>query len=194
MGKPLHVLMVEDSADDAELIIEELQRGGYDVSTERVQTASGMREALGRARWDMVVSDYDMPTFSGPEALEVLKTTGQDLPFIIVSGTIGEETAVAALKAGAHDFLGKTHLARLLPAVERELRDVWARRERTLAHDFNNLLTAILGYSELLTDQIGPEEQVGRDLREIMKAAQRAAGLTKQLLAFSRRQVVALAP
>ena len=101
--RPLRVLVVDDSANDAELIIAELQRGGYDVSSERVQTAGAMREALGRVRWDMVVSDYSMPTFSGPAALEVLKATGQDLPFIIVSGTIGEESAVAALKAGAHD-------------------------------------------------------------------------------------------
>src|SRR5260221_13300820 len=94
-----------------------------------------MQEALGATRWGMVVSEYDLPNFSGPAALEVLKGMGQDLPFIIVSGTIGEETAVAALKAGAHDFLAKNHLARLLPAVERELRDVAARHERTLAHE-----------------------------------------------------------
>jgi PAS domain S-box-containing protein len=339
VGSSLRVLLVEDSADDAELIVAELERGGYRVIAERVQTAHAMQEALRRARWDMVVSDYDMPGFSGPAALEVLKAMGQDLPFIIISGTIGEESAVAALKAGAHDFLAKGRLARLLPAVERELRDVTARRERLLAndalrqseaqyrslvdravfgiyrstvdgrlltvnpalvrmlryvnaddllalnlndvymdrtardalmtkvmehgriageevmwqprsgdairvrlsgaivdvsttgspifevivediterhrlheqlrqaqkmeaighlaggiaHDFNNLLTAILGYSELLTEQIGPDKSIGQDLREIMSAAQRAAALTRQLLAFSRRQVLAVA-
>jgi PAS domain S-box-containing protein len=340
VDRPLNVLLVEHSPDDAAVILGELERGGYRVTAERIQTAASMHEALGRSAWDVVISDFSLPGFGGPEALAVLRETGQDLPFIIVSGTAGEEAALKALKAGAHDFMPKTRLARLVPAIERELRDVQTKRERTLAydalrqseaqhrslvdrcvfgilqsttdghlitvnpalakmlgyassdellaaglgsmfvdpgafetlmrkvfergrvsgeevmwqksagdpirvrlflsmvdgstrlspfvqiivedvterhrlqeqlrqaqkmeaighlaggiaHDFNNLLTAILGYSELLTEQIGPDLPMGRDLREIMKAAQRASALTRQLLAFSRRQVLALAP
>jgi two-component system cell cycle sensor histidine kinase/response regulator CckA len=133
-GKPLRVLTIEDSAPDAELIIAELVRGGYDVVSERVQTADAMQAALQRATWDVILSDYNMPTFSAPAALDVLHSTGQDIPFVIISGTIGEETAVAALKAGAHDFFVKGHLSRLVPAITRELADVAARREREGAH------------------------------------------------------------
>jgi len=339
MSQPLRLLLVEDSEQDAELVLCELRRGGYDVTYERVQTGDAMRHALVHNHWDIVLSDYSMPGFSGTGALEVLNSVGQDLPFIVISGTIGEETAVASLKAGAHDFLTKGQLARLLPAVARELQDVAERRARRraqdalkrsenryrslvdhavfgvyqstmdgrflmvnpalvnilgygstrellevdgqslyaepeeagavlrrlrekgqiageeaiwrrkngdsirvrlsgrlaeappdnhvvvevfvedvterhrleaqlrqaqkmeaigqlaggVAHDFNNMLTAILGYTALLTDQIGPDEPIGQDLREIAGAAQRAAALTKQLLAFSRQQAMPIA-
>ena len=131
----LRVLLVEDSVDDAELLLYALKHGGYDVVMERVETADAMFDALRSATWDLVISDYSLPTFSGPAALEVLKNAQQDLPFIIISGTIGEEVAVSALKAGAHDFLVKGRLARLLPAIERELRDVGQRRERARAEE-----------------------------------------------------------
>jgi two-component system cell cycle sensor histidine kinase/response regulator CckA len=335
---PLRILIVEDSVADTELLVRELERGGYRVVSERVQTATAFQEALARSTWDVVVSDYDLPRFSGPAALEILQATGLDVPFIMISGTIGEEIAVSALKAGAHDFLVKGRLARLIPAIERERREVDVRRERAIAedalrrseaqyrslvdgavfgicqataeghlvtvnpalvtmlgydspddllrvgwvplhndpdvaaalirrsherapvvseeviwrrksgdqirvrlsgrlieepetrrilsevivediteqhrlheqlrqaqkmeaigqlaggvaHDFNNMLTAILGYSELLTEQIGPDKPIGQDLREIKAAAERAAALTKQLLAFSRKQVFSL--
>jgi PAS domain S-box-containing protein len=132
---PLRLLLVEDSTDDAELLVYTLRHGGYDIRHERVQTADEMRRALETGEWDLVISDYSLPTFSGPEALQVLLERGLDLPFIIISGTIGEETAVTALKAGAHDFLVKGRLARLFPAIERELRDVAARRERARAEE-----------------------------------------------------------
>ena len=108
----------------------ELERGGYDVIWERVQTADAMKAALQQSAWDLVLSDFAMPAFSGPAALDLLKESGNDFPFVIISGTIGEENAVAALKAGAHDFLIKNRLSRLIPAIERELADVAARRER----------------------------------------------------------------
>jgi two-component system cell cycle sensor histidine kinase/response regulator CckA len=209
----LRVLLVEDSRSDAELLINALSQGGYEVRAQRVETAEAMQAALEANQWDLVLSDYSMPAFSGPAALQVLGRTGLDLPLIMVSGTIGEEAAVAALKAGASDFLVKDRLARLVPAVERELRDVSLRRERAriqqeleeqlrhaqkmeavgqlaggVAHDFNNILTAILGYAELLADQIGPDKPIGKDLEEIVSAANRAATLTRQLLAFGRKQ------
>jgi PAS domain S-box-containing protein len=130
MGKPLRVLLVEDSEDDAELLLRELVRSDYQVQHERVETADAMRAALAAREWDIVLSDYTMPSFDAQAALTILKESGSDIPFIIVSGAIGEETAVGALKAGAHDFLVKGRLTRLLPAVERELREVEVRRER----------------------------------------------------------------
>ncbi len=133
MKRKLHLLLVEDSQDDALLLVRELRQGGYDVEYERVETAHDMEAALANHSWDLIICDYTMPSFSAPEALEVLKNTDRDIPFIIISGTIGEETAVAALKAGAHDFLIKGNWARLLPAIERELLDAEVRRERKRA-------------------------------------------------------------
>lgn len=139
--KPLlHVLIVEDSLDDAELIIREIQRGGYEVDWERVETKPTMQVALSRQRWDIILSDYSLPQFSALAALATLKDSGLDIPFIVISGTIGEETAVAALKGGVHDFLVKDKLARLNPAIERELRDADARRSRREAETRYQLL------------------------------------------------------
>jgi signal transduction histidine kinase len=123
------VLIVEDSEPDALLIIRELRRGGYEPTVERVQTAEAMRMALADRVWDVVLADYSMPGFGATAALMVVKEIGLDIPFIIVSGTIGEDTAVEAMRAGAHDFLVKGNLARLLPALEREIRDAEVRRE-----------------------------------------------------------------
>jgi hypothetical protein len=335
-GKTLRVLVVEDAEDDALLLVRALVRGGYEVTHERVDTAAAMADALARRSWDLVLSDFSMPTFNAPAALEVLRASGLDLPFIIVSGTIGEDVAVAAMKAGAHDYLTKRNLARLVAAVERELReaaerqarkaaeaqlraseahlrsildsaldailtfdatgrietanpaaelvfgwsaeelvgrsfhdlvvasgdghdgdatprsagalrhpgarelvgrrrsgqafpmdvavsvmqgegrrlgiaivrDVTERKEleaqvrqmlRTetigrlaggIAHDFNNLLAVILSYANMALGEAGPASRVRSDLEEIVQAGQRAAGLTRQLLAFSRRQVL----
>lgn len=138
--KPLHVLIIEDSIDDAELIIREIQRGGYEVDWERVETKQAMQAALSRQRWDIILSDFSMPQFSALAALSTLKDSGLDIPFIVISGTIGEETAVAALKGGVHDFLVKDKLARLNPAIERELRDADARRSRREAETRYQLL------------------------------------------------------
>ena len=128
--KAVRVLLVEDREDDALLVLEELSRGGFSVTHRRVETAETMREALTEQTWDVIVSDYSMPVFTGIRALEVLHETGLDIPLIIASGTIGEETAVAALKAGAADFFSKDKLVRLVPAVERELREAEGRRRR----------------------------------------------------------------
>lgn len=130
MSTYLRILLVEDSEDDARLLLREIRRGEYEIEFERVETADAMRAALARQQWDLVISDFSLPVFSAPHALDVLKKSGIDLPFIIVSGTIGEESAVNALKAGAHDFIIKGNFARLLPAIERELKDAATRRER----------------------------------------------------------------
>src|SRR5213082_768056 len=331
MGKPLRVLMVEDSEDDARLMLRELRGAGYDLTHERVDTAAALEAALDRHPWDLVIGDYSMPHFSGTAALGMLRQRGLDVPYICVSGTITEELAVAAMKAGAHDYVTKGQLKRLLPAIERELREAqgratlrateasfatlvehapvgiyrsspegrflsvnaavvrilgydsaadvlgldmardvyadaaerqrlverdtysdrqydnveatWKRRDGRLltvqlsvravrnaagrveyyetfvrdvtdqrrlqqqvlqsqkleavgrlaagiAHDFNNLLTVITSYSDLLLEDLAPGDAKRDDVEQVRKAADGAAALTRQLLAFSRQQVV----
>ena len=133
MGTPLRVLIIEDSEEDTQLLLRELRRGGYDVESQRVETAEAMRSALTQRTWDLILSDYSLPKFSAPQALEVLKESDFDLPFIIISGTIGEENAVNALKAGANDFLVKGKFARLVPVIDRELREAERHRDRKRA-------------------------------------------------------------
>jgi len=133
MTAPLRILIVEDSEADTELLLRELRRGGYAPEFERVETHEGLDTALARQSWDMIISDYAMPRFNGLQALKLAQEKGLDIPFIIVSGSIGEDVAVAAMKAGAHDYLMKGNTARLLPAVERELREAHMRQERRQA-------------------------------------------------------------
>ncbi len=135
MGKKLRVLIVEDSEDDTLLVLRELRRGGYDPSHKRVETPEDMRAALEEEPWDLVISDYAMPMFDAPRALGVLGESGRDIPFIVLSGSTGEETAVETMKAGAHDYVKKDNIARLLPSVERELREAEARRESRRAEE-----------------------------------------------------------
>ncbi len=135
-GTPVRVLIIEDSEDDTELLVDELRRGGYEPQYERVETADDMREALGRQEWGAILSDYSLPQFSGMHALTLMKDElGFDLPFILVSGVIGEETAVAAMRAGAHDYMMKDNLTRLVAALKRELGDAEARRARKRAEE-----------------------------------------------------------
>lgn len=133
MTPSLRLLIVEDVEDDAMLVLREFRRAGYAVTFERVDKPGSMAAALAKQQWDVVVADYTMPHFSGIAALERLKESGIDIPFILVSGSIGEDRAVAAMKAGAHDYIMKGNLHRLIPSVERELREVEVRRERKRA-------------------------------------------------------------
>jgi PAS domain S-box-containing protein len=334
----LRVLIVEDSRDDFDLMVRELERGGFEVETVRVEDEPSMRAALEGRAWDAVLADYTMPRFNAHAALEVVRERGLDVPFLIVSASIGEETAVAAMHAGANDYIFKDNLSRLVPAVNRELREAEGRRARRdaeealresearyrslvehtsdiitmsdaegrwqyvspsverilgytpqeflaldpfsavhpedlaevteafrrlvhegvpfsanefrfrhksgawrilevistmrtthegrttvlgavrdvtdrrmleeqfrqsqkmeavgrlaggVAHDFNNLLTVIQGYCDLLREEVRDEPRLREDVEEIAEAAERAAGLTRQLLAFSRRQLLA---
>ncbi|MCZ7383067.1 MAG: PAS domain S-box protein [Candidatus Methanoperedens sp.] len=148
MGKPIRALIVEDSENDALLLLRELRRGGYDPAYERVDTPEAMSAALARQTWDIIISDYVMPRFSGMDALKLLQKSGFDLPFIIVSGKIGEDIAVEAMKAGAHDYITKGNLARLIPAIERELRDAQVRRERKKDEEEIRRLASIVEFSD----------------------------------------------
>ena len=188
MSVPFRVLMIEDSEDDTALLVRELRRGGYDVTHERVDTPAAMSSALNKEKWDLVISDHSMPHFSGAAALKLLRQTESEVPFIFVSGTMGEEAAVAALKDGAQDYVMKTNLKRLVPAVQRELRELEVRRERKrlerqvqqlqkfeaigrlaggIAHDFNNAIGAIMGWADLALQEAQPGTRLQERLQKI---------------------------
>jgi PAS domain S-box-containing protein len=135
MTEKLRVLLVEDSEDDAALLLRELKRAGYDVSYDRVYTADAIEISLGKHDWDLVISDHGMPAFSGTEALQIVRRIAPDLPFIFVSGSIGEDIAVAAMRAGAQDYVMKGNIRRLAPAIDRELKDSEARRRERMTEE-----------------------------------------------------------
>jgi diguanylate cyclase (GGDEF)-like protein len=145
---PLRVLLIEDSEDDALLAVLELLRAGYVITSRRVETAAGLVDALEHERWDLAIADFSMPQFSGTKALAILRQYDAEMPFVFVSGTIAEDAAVAAMKVGAQDYVMKGSLKRLVPAVERELREVEVRRSRRRAEE----RLAHLAYHDALTD------------------------------------------
>jgi len=194
----LRVLLVEDSPDDAARVVEQLRSEGCDLTFDRVESAAGMRAALKKQVWDVVLGDYSMPGFDALEALSIVKESGLDVPFIIVSGTMGEETAVEAMRAGAHDFFVKGNLARLLPAIEREMRDAAGRGERKrmqeerllldrlvsigtlaagVAHEINNPLAYVIANIDFALDRLpaaGPAIESAPDLAEVILALRQA--------------------
>jgi diguanylate cyclase (GGDEF)-like protein/PAS domain S-box-containing protein len=133
MENSIRVLIVEDAPDDADLIVIELQHGGYQVESRRVDSAKAMMQALETSPWDAIISDYVLPGFSGLKALQILRQSGLDKPFIMISGKVGEEAAVGAMRAGAHDFLLKGNLTRLVPAVKREIAEAALRQDHRRA-------------------------------------------------------------
>ncbi|HEB86417.1 MAG TPA: GGDEF domain-containing response regulator [Gammaproteobacteria bacterium] len=145
----LRILLVEDNPDDAELVLRILRKGGYSLDSLRVDNEPDLKDALENSTWDVVLSDYSMPGFSGLAALNILKEQNLDIPFIVISGTIGEDVAVEAMRLGAHDYLMKNNLIRLVPAIRRELHDAnerYARRiaEQTLRHQaYHDVLTGL---------------------------------------------------
>jgi two-component system cell cycle sensor histidine kinase/response regulator CckA len=210
MSQRIKILIVEDNPSDVELVVRELYRAGFDPHWLRVETEADYLANLS-PDLDLILSDYAMPQFSGLRALELLKERGVEIPFILVSGTIGEETAAAAIRQGAADYLLKDRIGRLGPAVHRAMQEVEERAEHRrlepqfieaqkmevvghlasgVAHDFNNILGVIMGYSDLLMSGLGPDSPLRKYAEEILHASERAAGLTRQLLVFSRKQTV----
>jgi len=206
--RPLRLLIVEDQESDALLLLGELERLGYDVTSERVQARHQMLAALDK-EWDLIISDYSLPQFDALAALEVCRERESDLPFIIVSGTIAEEEAVESMRLGAEDFITKGRLARLGPAIVRGMRERGERRALKaaegrlrqaqkmeaigqlaggVAHDFNNVLGIIQGYGEMLLRALPHGDRQWERAEQILQAAARGAALTRQLLAFSRQQ------
>lgn len=210
----LRVLIVEDSDVDTQIVLHELRRGGYDLVHERVETRHAMKIALSTRAWDLILCDYTLPRFNAAEALAALHESGLDLPFIVISGTIEEESAVDMLKAGAHDFIAKNRMARLLPAIARELKDAITRRQQREAeaerrelitrleainseierftyiafHDLRSPLITIKGFTGALREDLkaGRQDQIQKDIQRIAVAADKMDEILSDLLEFAR--------
>jgi two-component system cell cycle sensor histidine kinase/response regulator CckA len=201
----IRLLIVEDSEDDAALLLLLLGQAGYEIKSERVQSAGTLAKALIQ-KWDLVISDHSMPHFSGTEALAAVRASDAEVPFIFVSGTIGEEAATDAMRHGAQDYVMKSNLKRLVPSVQRELRDAAERKERKrldrrvqqleryegigrlvggIAHDFNNMVGAILGWAEMGFEESKAESGLHDRFQKIRDQSLRAGKLTSKLLTFA---------
>jgi two-component system cell cycle sensor histidine kinase/response regulator CckA len=211
MKSPLHILHLEDDPTDAALMYSALEAEGITCAATRVQDRDHFVAALEKGGIDLVISDFTLPAFDGLSAIATARARWPDLPVILVSGTMGEDRAVDSFKSGATDYVLKKHLARLAPAVRRAMLEVEDRAERGrleaqfieaqkmevigllasgVAHDFNNILAVIIGYSDLMASDLGPESPLRKYTDEIRHASERAAGLTRQLLVFCRKQTV----
>ncbi len=168
MSKPLRVLSIEDSENDFLLLVEQLREGGYDLTIARVDTAAAMEAALAEAAWDVVITDFRLPRFSGADAVALLRSSGYDMPLIVVSGTIGEEKAAALLKAGADDYVSKDNLSRLVPVVERALREKAERRAREKAEERYRQIVETTYEGIWLIDAAGRTEFANARLGEIL--------------------------
>jgi signal transduction histidine kinase/ActR/RegA family two-component response regulator len=213
---PLRILQLEDNPVDAELILTTLIEGDIPCQSQLVDTRQAFVAALKEGRMDLILADYSIPGFDGMTALILARQHCPDVPFLFVSATIGEELAIDAMHQGATDYVLKQRLGRLVPSVQRALRELDDRAERRraeealrqsekqfrqsqkmeavgrlaggIAHDFNNLLTVIMGYSQVLSTELGPQHPLRGKIDETLKAGERAAMLIRQLLTFSRKQ------
>jgi len=213
---PLRLLHLEDNPVDAELITTTLMEGNIPCQSQLVDTRQAFVAALKEGRIDLILADYSIPGFDGMTALILARQHCPDVPFLFVSATIGEELAIDAMHQGATDYVLKQRLGRLVPSVQRALRELDDRAERKraeealrqsekqfrqsqkmeavgrlaggIAHDFNNLLTIIMGYSQVLLTELGPQHPLRGKIEETLKAGERAATLIRQLLTFSRKQ------
>ncbi len=216
MKSPLRLLHLEDDPVDAELITTTLIEGNIPCQSQLVDTRQAFVAALKEGRMDLILADYSIPGFDGMTALMLARQHCPDVPFLFVSATIGEELAIDAMHQGATDYVLKQRLGRLVPSVQRALRELVDRAERKraeealrqsekqflqsqkmeavgrlaggIAHDFNNLLTVIVGYSQVLSTELGPQHPLRGKVDETLKAGERAATLIRQLLTFSRKQ------
>lgn len=211
MKSPLHILHLEDDAADATIIREQLRHDGIDCESTCVETRGDFIAALEGGEIDLVLSDFSLPAFDGAAATEIVRARWPELPFILVSGTLGEELAIDSLQRGATDYVLKDRLSRLAPAVRRAMHEVDERVERRrlegqfiesqkrqvvgqftsgVAHDFANILGVIIGYTDLIISDLAPHDHAHRYAGEIRTASERAVGLTRQLLLVSSRQTV----
>jgi signal transduction histidine kinase len=213
---PLRLLQLEDNTVDAELILATLNEGGIPCETSRVDRRDTFVDALKAGKIDLILADYSLPGFDGITALSLAQQLRPDIPFIFVSGTLGEELAIDAMHRGATDYILKQRLGRLVPSLQRAIRELQQRQERArveealrqsekqlrqaqkmeavgrlaggLAHDFNNLLTVIMGHAQVLLNEMETEHPFRAKVEEMQKAGDRAATLIRQLLTFSRKQ------
>src|SRR5437588_649789 len=218
MGSALRILILEDNPLDAELEVGMLEEAGYTCQWEMVSNRKDFLARLQNPNFDLVLSDYSMPAFDGVTALKLFVEHNLDIPFVLISGTVGEEVAIECLKAGATDYILKTRLSRLALVVQRALQEREEQRRRKhaeealrsseqqlrqsqkmeavgrlaggIAHDFNNLLMVMMGYTELLLEQLKPGNLLRDHAQQVWNAGQKATAVTQQLLAFSRRQAV----
>ena len=216
MKTPLRLLHLEDDPVDAELITTTLIEGGIPCESQLVDTRQAFVRALKENRMDLILADYSIPGFDGMTALILARQHCPDVPFLFVSATIGEELAIDTMHQGATDYVLKQRLGRLVPSVQRALRELDNRAERKraeealrqsekqfrqsqkmeavgrlaggIAHDFNNLLTIIMGYSQVLLTELGPQHPLRGKIEETLKAGEKAATLIRQLLTFSSKQ------
>ena len=186
LSKNLNVLVIEDSQADAELNIRLLRTAGYEVSYKRVETAGEMKSAVESEPWDLILSDYSMPRFSVLAALEIFHDQGPDIPFIVISGAIGEEKAVQLIKGGVHDYLLKDRMARFIPTVERELREAYNRRELVkMSSALASSEAQFQTYIDNAPDGVFLTNETGKYI-EVNEAASRITGYSKdELLCMS---------